>query len=624
MPEDIVARTIVPGRVHRNQPKARPSRKPFREWAKPRPMTPEEAMRRRPANLMRVKRCADCGEVFRPGVPRDARWVDGRWRIFHKDPERCGSGPPPGKSVTLTPTVTQTPEEEKMSAAPEPPVTDDGGPEPEGFAERINREARTEAAAVVADLSRVRFRADQVARVLRALRLPVPEELTGLLNLGAPAEVAPPEPPPAPPAPEPPGSTSPPAPEPPAAETQREPELERAEPEPTPPTPPKPDARVGFRSPPKRDPDQFLDKGPYLTLPRIEGALRELGRDITESRLIEAWGITASQAGRVIRKFYGDGLLIIQSITSENGIGAYGIKGEVPDALDGFPKGSIPWEEMPSWKSRKHKTVSNRIAAAQECAVLARVEERGHAIKTEVEKDLGLPGSRMKTYLDNLENHGILYRSGMRRAKGETHGRTAVEYRPVRVPEEEPEEPKEPEPAPAPAATVTLPVPEDNVLTKVRDWAIRQSDAFQPAAGVEPLQLPLSVVHDALSELARQGILQNEGMAGFPLFRYVPKTEPGAAAKHDAERRPGDGITGIQSSATGTGPSGRLQKPTDPDVAALVSDARKAGCEVGKVSSGHWRVKAPNGRSTQISGTPRNKRTILNDRARIRRLGVRV
>lgn len=46
--------------------------------------------------------------------------------------------------------------------------------EPEGFADRVAREAQEEAQAVLADLERLKFRADQVARVLKALELPLP------------------------------------------------------------------------------------------------------------------------------------------------------------------------------------------------------------------------------------------------------------------------------------------------------------------------------------------------------------------------------------------------------------------------------------------------------------------
>lgn len=59
---------------------------------------------------------------------------------------------------------------------------------PEGFHERVKREALEESDAVLADLERLRFRADQVLNVLRALKLPVPAKLGALMFEPAPAD----------------------------------------------------------------------------------------------------------------------------------------------------------------------------------------------------------------------------------------------------------------------------------------------------------------------------------------------------------------------------------------------------------------------------------------------------
>lgn len=50
----------------------------------------------------------------------------------------------------------------------------------EGFADRVAREAQEESAAVLADLVKLRWRADQVERVLRALGMPVPPFMIAL------------------------------------------------------------------------------------------------------------------------------------------------------------------------------------------------------------------------------------------------------------------------------------------------------------------------------------------------------------------------------------------------------------------------------------------------------------
>lgn len=58
----------------------------------------------------------------------------------------------------------------------------------EGYHDRVKRESLEESDAVLADLERLRFRADQVLNVLRALKLPVPAKLGALMFEPAPAD----------------------------------------------------------------------------------------------------------------------------------------------------------------------------------------------------------------------------------------------------------------------------------------------------------------------------------------------------------------------------------------------------------------------------------------------------
>jgi hypothetical protein len=58
------------------------------------------------------------------------------------------------------------------------------------------------------------------------------------------------------------------------------------------------------------------------------------------------------------------------------------------------------------------------------------------------------------------------------------------------------------------------------------------------------------------------------------------------------------------------------------EVARTVRILREQGWLVQLTKSGHWRCAAPDGGSVNISATPRNNRTILNDRTRLKRRGA--
>lgn len=112
-----------------------------------------------------------------------------------------------GKRATIPRHVTRTPKEESMAEDegkdPTPAYVAAQEMEPgmvpadgrlidkkllgtqEGFADRVAREAQDEAQVIVGDLERLRFRADQVARVLKALGLPIPRPVFNLTELEA-------------------------------------------------------------------------------------------------------------------------------------------------------------------------------------------------------------------------------------------------------------------------------------------------------------------------------------------------------------------------------------------------------------------------------------------------------
>lgn len=110
----------------------------------------------------------------------------------------------PGKPVTLTRTLpTPTKEVAEVSDSPSTPVPETG------FVQEIHQRTQVEVEEVLRDLARLRFRADQVRRVLEALGLPVPDEIT-FLTAESVLRVSRPEPTPSPVEP----AAAPPVPEP--------------------------------------------------------------------------------------------------------------------------------------------------------------------------------------------------------------------------------------------------------------------------------------------------------------------------------------------------------------------------------------------------------------------------
>ncbi len=99
--------------------------------------------------------------------------------------------------------------------------------------------------------------------------------------------------------------------------------------------------------------------------------------------------------------------------------------------------------------------------------------------------------------------------------------------------------------------------------------------------------------------------------------------ETDAVTRRDRERRPrGDNVgTGGRGLVEGTG---KKMVINDPDVRVLVEACQAAGATVTRATNQHLRV-AYGSKSVNISSTPSNRRTVMNDRARVRRnLGLKI
>lgn len=398
-------------------------------------------------------------------------------------------------------------------------------PEPDeaGFVTRVEREARAEADRVLADLRRLRFRADQVVHVLRALKLDVPPELRRITEGRAEPVNAP--------------AVAPKA----APEAAREP------------------AGGAPPSPPVARPESAPE-----------------GREEPEP-------------------------------------------GKSPEPVKSpEPEGSFPEHLRPYPPARKGGRLDQRIRVAENMHVIAEFARSVPTfVVTEVAPVVGMPAARVADYCRELERAGVaIERTGRnRRAAGQEDGRAGVEYRARREAAAE-----EAAAAEETAEEAALSRTEADVLARVRDAVVKQSAASTVAGIASEVGAPAPVVREALKALEGRGIVEDVGLPGSELYEYRKPTDAGAAARLDAARRAVEnGGGGGSAPVAGTGKGLRISHP---EVRRLVEDAQRAGGRI-SAAAGHYAVECPQGRVV-ISATPRSSRTVLNDRARLRRAGLRV
>ena len=558
--------------------------------------------------------------------------------------EPRGSSPSAVTLLPSPPTVTREPEEAVMAAPVEHPAQPVSIPEtgaPEGIADRFVREAKDEAASVVSELIRLRFRADQCVRVLRQLGLPVPPELEAILHPVAAVAVPPvapvadlrPVPPPAP-APEPPPATEPSTPALPPAAAVAPPETGQEQPPAAQPDKPKmtPQERGAAGAAAAAQNRTFLDAPAPEHLRReedIEAALREMGTDISSKRILEEWKLGSRASGeRVIRHFYEKGLLVLQELPTGQGATLKFKVGAPEDSA--FAKLPVPaggWEQIPVWTQAERKTLMLEVTARQAAALVAVMEEVGKPlVPKEVMEELAkrygveIPQARVADYLREMTPHGTVIRTGkMRRAKGQTAGRTSVEYRPVVVRRDAPDAPAAPAAAPEPPKDNGK-VIDPNDLAKVRDWVVKQKQPFNVEQAVEATLLTEEVVRAGLSALIARQVVAYVGMDDLELYEYQPPTGPGKAAETDAKRRRQTTARERSLPVDGTGHNGQFtpHKPTND----LLKQCEKAGAKVEKTGSGHFAVLNPATRQRVIVGSTEGSGSNNKTKKRLADIGI--
>jgi len=174
-----------------------------------------------------------------------------------------------------------------------------------------------------------------------------------------------------------------------------------------------------------------------------------------------------------------------------------------------------------------------------------------------------------------------------------------------------------------------LPEPEVGVnpqaVARMQAWVREQpvGTAFNQHKAAEETKMSPALALRCLEALVAKEIVSDESpSADMRMFEYRKPTDPGAAAKLDAARRPVEAPSG-SGGAPVPGTGGRV-KAKNPEVDALIAKLVAEGADVAHAANGHFAVKITGKQRVLISATPGSSRSVLNDRTRLRRAGYPV
>lgn len=164
-----------------------------------------------------------------------------------------------------------------------------------------------------------------------------------------------------------------------------------------------------------------------------------------------------------------------------------------------------------------------------------------------------------------------------------------------------------------------------NALERLRDWVVNQEGVFTPAQAAFAAEVDRTQALQSLRALADLGIVSDQSPAADrPMFAYNSATVSDLAAQRDAktarQRAASVAVAGEQEIA-GTG---KKISVSNKELQALINAALKAGATVSHAANGHFAVEYEGMRRVLISSTPRNARSVMNDRARLRKAGIAV
>jgi DNA-binding transcriptional ArsR family regulator len=307
-----------------------------------------------------------------------------------------------------------------------------------------------------------------------------------------------------------------------------------------------------------------------------------------------------------------------------------------PVRADGVPE-HLAW--MPAAQT-KNVPLATKVKLAE---LQKRVCDFAHSQDTivtgEVAAALDISKDAASKALDALEGAKLVRRTGVIRhatnrefkAGNRAGGRKSVEYAATELPTKDDKAQKA-------TQIVKDSQAERSVLSRVEAFAAEQEGTFSLNATEQGTELPRGVVLDALERLVAAGKLDDESPG--PDLRLFVKASKGAvtmkpskaaekAQMPEAARKARQEIMrNSKPTSKSKGPvagTGKPLKVTDPDVRKLVEDCVKAGATVTKATNGHYAVEKPGVmKRALIAATPRGKRSVMNDRARLRKNGLPV
>ena len=331
--------------------------------------------------------------------------------------------------------------------------------------------------------------------------------------------------------------------------------------------------------------ERLMLKGPYRRRREIVTALHAIGGGITPTSLATAWGIVTGAAGLLLARLFAEGVLVVDRLPSNNGEVSYGVRGVATDALAALPKGSIPWDQMPTWVKSERHTVQERCAAYQQAAVLARIEARGDVVAIEIAKDLDIPKLRAKSYAKALHDAGLVKRGKQRREHGQVFGRYAESYQPL---------------------SSRLDAPTDEAI---RDEVVELGE-FTAASLAQHFDLDVSEMHRRLKPMVDRGRLRRVG--GDYQLRELPPAPKMRPTTSTPGRTPASEVAG----------NGRPTS-TNKDLDRLLARAHAAGWRMEKRGGGHIMVFPSHGRAFPVSNTPSDRNAVHQARRQFERAGLR-
>jgi transposase-like protein len=155
-----------------------------------------------------------------------------------------------------------------------------------------------------------------------------------------------------------------------------------------------------------------------------------------------------------------------------------------------------------------------------------------------------------------------------------------------------------------------------DIGAEARNWVRLQDKPFSRRNFIEASGYDDdTVATEILDSLVQGGMLRNVGFADLPLFEYI-RSAAGIERVRVAEpvvNRNGGPVAG----------TGKKLVISNPDTRALVAKIEELGGEVTHAPQGHLEVSYGK-QKCLISSTPSSQRSVLNDRARVRKMGLGV